>query len=120
MRQLVLMFLLATALPASAQPFSQSMAECAGLHDALSRLTRDSVTRLRTDALAIGWADAAVRRADAEGQRAPDDYVAAFRTAKSEEWQRKGVLIIFSQDFRDWVDYCRSFADHMNIDIYGS
>ena len=119
MRRLVIAFLMLIGSTASAQPFSQSMAECAGLHDTLSQLTNERVTRLRADAVAIGWAEAAVLRADAEGQSKPEDFVARHRSAKAQEWRRKGVFIILSEDFRDWISYCRSFADHMDLDIYG-
>ena len=100
---------------AAAQPFSKSMAECAGLY----AFGRDYVDRAETvQLLEYGqakWVNAAIVQAQEEGVANPTSYVDAAMEAKYAEWQGKGVMAVFSEELGDWMDYCRSFADHRGI-----
>lgn len=110
-------FLLLLASPAAAQPFSKSMAECAGLY-AFGRdfIDRDETAHLLEFGQAK-WMNAAILRGQTEGVAEPVPYVEAAMTAKYEEWKSKGVLAVFTEEFGDWMDYCRSFARDQDIDL---
>jgi hypothetical protein len=108
---------LTIAGPAAAQPFSKSMAECAGLY----AFGRDYVENEETVALLefgqAKWMNAAIVQAQDEGVANPSDYVDVAMTAKYDEWAAKGVMTVFSEDFGDWFDYCRAFGRAQGIDL---
>ncbi|EBA11311.1 hypothetical protein [Roseobacter sp. CCS2] len=108
---------LGIAGPVVAQPFSKSMAECAGLyafgHD---NVQSDDALHLLEYGQAK-WMNAAIVQAQGEGVSDPRDYVEAAMTAKYEEWNARGVTAVFTEEFSDWMDYCRSFARAQDIDL---
>ncbi|PJI92094.1 hypothetical protein BC777_0938 [Yoonia maricola] len=101
----------------TAQPFSKSMAECAGLY----AFGRDHVEREdAVHALEFGqakWMNAAVVQAQEEGVPDPNTYVDAAMTAKYDEWSARGAMAVFAPDFGDWMDYCRAFGADQGIDL---
>lgn len=103
------------ASPANAQPFSKSMAECGGLY-AFARAHVES-----PDAVALlefgqaKWINAAIVQSQSEGVSDPATYVEATMTAKYQEWTDKGALAVFSEEFGDWMDYCRAFGRAQGI-----
>ena len=107
----------ALASPLAAQPFSKSMAECAGLY----AFGRDFIEREETVYLLefgqAKWMNAAIVQAQSEGVSDPTDYVQASMTAKYNEWSDRGISAVFTEDFGDWMDYCRSFARAQDIDL---
>jgi len=115
--RLVLAFVLLAATPATAQPYSKSMAECAGLF----AFGYDNVSDARAAQLyehgRNKWIIAAVTQAEAEGIADPAGYVDDAMQAKYDEWVAGGLLIVFSEEFGDWIDYCRSFAGAQGIDL---
>ena len=117
MKQMLFATLLVVAGPVAAQPFSKSMAECAGLY-AFGRdhIGTDEVAHLLEFGQAK-WMNAAILRAQTEGMAEPASYVDAAMMAKYEEWKAKGVLSVFTEEFGDWMDYCRSFANAQDIDL---
>jgi hypothetical protein len=108
---------LALAGPAAAQPYSQSMAQCAGLYEAV----RTSVSRPENlaslDAAAATFVRAALAQAQAEGQGDPAGWVRQHRDAMRADWLARGELAAFSQDFRDWTAYCRALAADHGIEL---
>lgn len=117
MKQILFVALLLSASPVAAQPFSKSMAECAGLY-AFGRdfIDTDETAHLLEFGQAK-WMNAAILRAQTEGVAEPARYVEAAMTAKYEEWTSKGVMAVFTEEFGDWMDYCRSFARDRDIDL---
>lgn len=115
--RLPLILALVLASPANAQPFSKSMAECGGLYG----FGRDFVAR--PDAAALledgqaKWINAAIVQAQSEGVSDPVAYVEAAMTAKYQEWSDKGGTVVFTQEFGDWMDYCRAFGRAQGIDL---
>ncbi|MEL7179014.1 MAG: hypothetical protein AAFN63_04205 [Pseudomonadota bacterium] len=109
--------LLWLSAPLAAQPFSKSMAECAGLY----AFGRDFIEREDTiHLLEYGqakWMNAAIVQAQSEGVADPSPYVEAAMTAKYEEWNARGITVVFTEEFGDWMDYCRSFARAQDIDL---
>lgn len=105
------------AEPARAQPFSKSMAECAGLY----AFGRDYVEG--EDAVFLfefGQAkriNAAVVQAQDEGVSNPASYVDAAMTSKYDEWRAQGALVVFTEEFGDRMDYCRAFGAAQGIDL---
>lgn len=63
------------------------------------------------------WMNAAIVQAQSEGVADPAPYVDAAVTAKYEEWQVRRALVVFSEKFGDWMDYCRAFAGAQGIDL---
>lgn len=101
----------------AAQPFSKSMAECAGLY----AFGRDFIEREETVLLLefgqAKWMNAAIVQAQSEGVTDPADYVQTAMTAKYEEWSDRGITVVFTEEFGDWMDYCRSFARAQEINL---
>mgnify|MGYP001822455368 CR=1 FL=1 len=64
----------------------------------------------RLYALSDTWADAARGRAEAEGVRNAATYVDGLWGQKCAEVSDKGRLYVFTEDFRDWMNYCRALA----------
>ena len=109
--------ILAVAGPVAAQPFSQSMAQCAGLFEGVRNVISKPENLAKLDAAAAAFSLAAVDQARAEGQDDPEAWVAQHQGEMRAEWEAYGALAAFSQDFVDWTDYCRSFADDRGIDM---
>ncbi|WP_159805103.1 hypothetical protein [Litoreibacter roseus] len=100
---------------ASAQPFSESMADCAALHQNAAQwaTSPDAVDRLIY--AAKSWADAAFTQATQEGRGLTKDSLWELIDSKTQEWEDRGGTVFFTQDFRDWTAYCRSFAKDRGI-----
>lgn len=116
MRWIFVLTLSATPVAAQ-QAFSTSMAECAALMDySLDHVNRpDRVAFI--EHIRDTWVDAAETQAAAEGDATPAATVDAARQAKYVEWSARGMMGVLSQDFRDWSDYCGSFAEAQGIDL---
>lgn len=108
--------LVTVATPLAAQPYSQSMAECAGIYEGVRGAVRDRADLDRLDAAADAFATAAIARARAEGRTDPEAWVAGHRGVMRAHWADRGAVAAFSRDFADWTDYCRSFATDRGID----
>ncbi|KIN70772.1 hypothetical protein Z945_3236 [Sulfitobacter noctilucae] len=115
MKNLALLFVLALPQSTSAQPFSESMADCASVYQNAAQWvkTDDSADRLMS--AAVSWAEAAVKQSYAEGQPTTAEAVWEKIDRKTEGWEAKGHKVFFTQDFRDWTQYCRSFAKAQGI-----
>lgn len=103
------------ASPVMAQPYSQSMAECAGIY-AFGRtwVKQDDASYLLEYGQAK-WLNAAIVQAQAEGIADPANYAHNIMDAKEAEWNGRGLSIAFSEDFYDWWDYCRAFGRAQGI-----
>lgn len=118
MRVLYLLPVLFLPLTAQAQqPYSESMADCAALYQNAAQWmdTDDSADRLMH--AAIQWADAAVAQATKEGRATTLERVWEQIDRKTEDWEEKGQTVFFTQEFRDWTQYCRSFAQAQGVRI---
>ena len=118
MRQ-VSIFLICMALAgaAEAQPLSQSMAQCAGLMNALGALTSDPERVEKIDRVAVKWRAAAILQAQDEGRGQPAEFVGLHQSSSYDDWRGRGKLAVLSQDFRDWVAYCGSLAKARGLDV---
>lgn len=108
---------LAGAAPLAAQPFSQSMAQCAGLLEAVQSVVPEHESIARIEAAAVAFSQAAAEQARAEGRDDPEGWVATHRDAMRADWTAFGGLKVFSQDFVDRSAHCRSIADDRGIDM---
>lgn len=108
---------LALAAPAAAQPYSKSMAECAGLFAfGFDNVADERAARIYEHGR-NKWIIAAVAQAEVEGVADPVATVDAHMAAKKAEWEAGGMFVVFSEEFGDWIDYCRSFAEAQGIDL---
>lgn len=121
MKQLVtqsIVFIIGLSGPLAAQPFSKSMAECAGLYQFGAAFMTDPERAYLFDFGQAKWINAAVVQAQTEGVADPAAYVATAQAAKYQEWTDRGAMAVFSEDMGDWFDYCRSFAEARGIDLH--
>lgn len=118
MRQLLFTCLIALPTQTTAQPYSESMADCAAVFQNAAQWVTTDTSADELMAVAVRWADAAVRQAEQEGAGTSEDAIWEEIDAKTAEWEAKGRAVFFTQDFRDWSQYCRKFADHTGAEIY--
>ncbi|MEO1639341.1 MAG: hypothetical protein AAFU41_08865 [Pseudomonadota bacterium] len=117
MRVLILCLLVLGGPATAQQAFSKSMAECAGL----MAFGADNVSD--PDAVRIfthghdAYVGAARAQAAGEGRSDVDHYVDQAKLNKQQEWEDGGVMIVFSEEFGDWIDYCRAFAEAQGIEL---
>lgn len=100
------------------QPISESLVDCATLVTLSNRAFPDRLNTSKGRALDRAGRrllDAARDQARAEGRADVRAHVAALAIAKAETWDAKGTAYVFTQDFRDWMSYCRSLSNHMDI-----
>lgn len=112
------MALISTALtPAilNAAPFSDSMAECAAQYQNAAQWVETDAATDKLMYAARAWADAAIAQATAEGIADAQDTMWAAIDAKTAVWEAKGPLLFGTEEFRDWMNYCRSFAADRGI-----
>ncbi len=103
--------------PAAAQPFSQSMAQCAGLYEAAGTMVASEDNRAKLAWAAAAFSEAARVQAGAEGQDDPGAWVNRHQDAMRADWLARGTPAVLSQDFRDWTSYCRKFAKDRGIEL---
>lgn len=112
-----IMFLATIPAAATAQPASTSMAQCAGVYDSMTRLM-PSIDRQEALARAASqYLRAARTQAAREGIAQPEKTTDATYRETRDTWERKGARVVFSQEFRDWTTYCRSFAENRGIEL---
>lgn len=112
-----LAFGLALAGPARAQPFSQSMAQCAGLYGGLTDKVTFPDRKATLRAFEAIYYEAALNEAQAEGQSDPETWVDTHYTAAFDDWAERPLAVAVSQDFIDWAAYCAKFAKSRGIDL---
>jgi hypothetical protein len=105
-------------LPAGAvaQPFSESMADCAALHQNAAQWVQSDATADRLMLGARVWAEAAMLQSRAEGRDSDEETILAIVDGKTKTWEAKGAAFFLGQEFKDWMAYCRSFAKNRGID----
>lgn len=115
----VLIAIVATTMPgwAFAQPFSESMMDCAALYQNAAQWVQTDEKADKLIYAANQWADAALVQTNAEGKPISKDALWSNIDAKTDAWEARGAVFVFSQDFRDWAAYCRAFAKDRGITI---
>lgn len=109
MKRLVIVFCLFAAPAQAGQPIYVSMAECAGIFDALISQISPSPRRERIEIAQENW----VKAANAEAGRDVRKLIAE----KSALWFAKGASVVYTEEFEDWSNYCRSLAKHKKLQI---
>lgn len=104
----ILTFLLPAGL--AAQPYSQSMIECAALYQNAAQWANTDEAADKLMQVAIGWVEAAEVQARAEGTPRSSDELWDAVDNKSGNWAAKGAGFFMTEEFRDWMKYCRSFV----------
>ncbi|MEP5727897.1 MAG: hypothetical protein ABJL67_00845 [Sulfitobacter sp.] len=117
MKQLLLSGVLIFPTAANTQPFSESMAECAALYQNAAQWVNTDESADKLMFAAISWADAALIEAQSEGPSATSDAIWQLIDRKTTRWEAKGEGVFFSQDFRDWTQYCRKFAKERGMEV---
>ena len=104
------------ATPVAAQPFSESMAECAALHQNAAQWVRSDEAVEKLMFATYRWAEAAITQAELEGTADAATAMWAMINRKTVEWEVRGAAVFATDDFRDWTDYCRAFAKDRGIE----
>ncbi len=102
---------------AMAQPFSESMAECAAVYQNAAQWVATDTAADKLMQASITWAEAAKTQAKTEVESQSEESIWAMIDEKTSHWEAKGNKVFFSQEFRDWTQYCRSFAKDRGISI---
>ena len=109
MKRLIVILSLFAAPVHAGQPIYVSMAECAGIFDALISQISPSPRRDRVAAAQENWAKAAHAEAGRD--------IGKLISEKSAHWLAKGPSVVFTEEFDDWNKYCRSLAKHKKLVI---
>lgn len=117
MKRLILILPLAIASPAIAQPYSESMADCASVYQNAAQWVNTDESADKLMYAAVNWAEAAVVQSKAEGRATTIEAIWEKIDRKTDDWEAKGQGVFFSQDFRDWTQYCRKFAKDRGVSI---
>ena len=116
MTRILALILCLTALPATAsQPISKSMAQCAGLLFAMEHLVESPDRAYWLGAAAARWTNHATKRAKAEGR--PARTIPTEVDASKQDWLGKGATFVFTEDFRDWISYCRKLGKASGLEL---
>lgn len=114
MRKLILGICLVVPLAAQAgQPISESFVQCAQLVDSSNRWfperrgsEKGEKLRIASERL-MAEAEAEARR---EGISDVPAYLAALSAEKAAFWDARGLPLLASEEFRDWMQYCNKLA----------
>ena len=117
MRKLAFGLVVLSPAMAVAQPFSESMADCAAQMQNAAQWVQ---SQDKSDALiyaARQWADAAQTQAGTEGNPLTDAQLWAKIDGKTKAIEAKGMSYFLTQDWRDWAAYCRKFAKAQHVSL---
>lgn len=117
LRKLAISLALITPSATQAQPYSESMADCASVYQNAAQWVRTDESAEKLMVVARRWHAAAVAQSQAEGRRISETAMWDKIDSKTEEWEAKGAVFAFSEEFRDWTSYCRKFAKHTGVEI---
>lgn len=117
MRTWILAALMVMPTTSYAQPYSESMADCASVYQNAAQWVNTDESADKMMHAAIAWADAALVQSQAEGRATTIEAIWDKIDGKTAEWEAKGSTVFFSQEFRDWMQYCRKFAKHNGVSI---
>lgn len=114
MKKLLCTAALLIPISAAAQPYSESMADCASLYQNMAQWSapQDVDTLMYA---AVQWHGAAVAQSAKEGHAMSDSAMWDKVDAKTAVWEKKGGGFFMTEEFRDWAGYCRSFAKHVDV-----
>lgn len=116
-RQFVIALALVAPGQVQAQPYSESMADCAALYQNAAQWVRRDDRAEKLMIAARTWHAAAVKQARAEGRALSDDAMWNKIDRKTAAWEEKGARFVFSEEFLDWTRYCAKFAKHTGTKI---
>lgn len=115
MRAIIIAVAMACPSTAIAQPYSQSMVQCAALYqNAAQWVPSDDLAAQLMDVAHI-WADASLDQSALEGKNITLDEVWVTVDAQTTVWEAEGAMFVFSEEFRDWTAYCKAFAKDRGI-----
>lgn len=117
MRTLLLAIALILPTSTGAQPYSESMVDCASVYQNAAQWVNSDESADKLMHAAIHWAEAALAQSKAEGAPVSSDVIWQRIDGKTEKWEAKGGAVFFSQEYRDWTQYCRKFAKARGVSI---
>ncbi|MGC9417596.1 MAG: hypothetical protein ACP5EN_01365 [Rhodovulum sp.] len=112
----------AIAAPATAgqRAISESLVDCAALVTIPARAFPEHAAaagEAGLSSVARAFLDGAKSCAAAEGQGAPEAHIAALFSRKSAFWDTHGMRFTVTEDFRDWMVYCRDLAGRHGVEL---
>lgn len=103
------------ATTAHAQPYSTSMAQCAALMQNAAGWVDSDQNRDRLMLATRTWHQASIARANVEGVPNAETRMTEVMDWHTANWEKEGAAFFYSQEFRDWTAFCKSFAKAQNI-----
>lgn len=108
MKRYVVLALAVLPLSAQAQPVSWGMAQCGAMMGVMERhVSQQPQKAILADA---GHKMLAAARAQSRAEGRDPAELDQVHAAKRDAWQAMGGTFAFKQEFRDWIQYCRSLA----------
>ncbi|RKF16961.1 hypothetical protein D6850_05390 [Roseovarius spongiae] len=110
----------APGMASASQPISESFVQCAQLYDLSNRYDpsrRSTEKGAMLEQAAAKFMTGAQSEARKEGRSDVSEYLAHMAETKAADWDAKGRSYVFTQDFRDWMSYCRSLARSRGIKL---
>lgn len=109
--------LIGAATGASAQPYSTSLAQCAGiLQSAGEFVNGDVAAPIYAENAYIFW-QAAIAQAAAEGHTNAQEVAMAAYAPTYEDWSQRGPMAYVKREFSDWMAYCRKLARNQGVSL---
>ena len=105
------------ALPglAGAQPYSESMADCAAFYQNAAQWIRSDEKAETLLEATRAWHAAALNQAQREGRPLNEDALWDRIDGKTTDLEARGSMFLMSEEFRDWAGYCRKFGKSQGI-----
>lgn len=117
MRPFLLGLFIVAPLSVSAQPFSESMMDCAAIYQSSAQFVTSEQATQKLLKATRAWAESAFDQSCAEGNDVEMMSVWDRIDEKAAVWEAKGPKVVFTEEYRDWTNYCRSFARSRGIKL---
>ncbi|MGH1368488.1 MAG: hypothetical protein ACRBCL_07700 [Maritimibacter sp.] len=110
-------FVLGAGGGAMAQPYSTSLAQCAGILQSAGDVINDDVaTPIYAENAYTFW-EAAIAQAGKEGHANAEEVAMAAYAPTYETWRQRGPMAYVKGEFGDWMSYCRKFAKNQGLTL---
>jgi len=117
MRPFILGLFVLSPIQGMAQPFSESMMDCAAVYQSSAQFVTSEQATQKLLKATRQWAETALDQSCAEGNDVEMSSVWDRIDEKAALWEAKGPTVVFTEEYRDWMKYCRSFARSRGIKI---
>lgn len=115
MRLILLLAAILSPAPVAAQPFSESMMDCAAVYHNAAQFMSMKSEQEKLMQISHRWAGKAVAQTTTEGAPLSETVVQDRIDSKTADWKEKGAGVFLTQEFRDWTAYCKAFGHSLGM-----